>query len=197
MATLVQEIQPAAIHVHCLAHSLNLDLQDTVHICLFFRHALHLMMELNQLIKWSLKMSSFLQGLSETIKRILELLHIWVVLRPQQTIRKLVVRPKDPVPSQSCSSVVYCISCSDIDCFYVRIWPISGLKEHMKAMMAWDLDTPTLAEHTALTGYRIDWGNATVLDSSSHYHKRLSLESWYSTSVGKSIHLTENQGSFR
>ena len=42
VATLVKEIQPAAIHVHCLAHSLNLCLQDTARVCLSIREALHL-----------------------------------------------------------------------------------------------------------------------------------------------------------
>lgn len=55
VAARVKKEEKAALHVHCLAHSLNLCLQDTAHVCMPIRESLHLVMELVQLIKWSPK----------------------------------------------------------------------------------------------------------------------------------------------
>ena len=43
--------ESAALHVHCLAHSLNLCLQDAACVCSPIRDCLHLVIELVQLIK--------------------------------------------------------------------------------------------------------------------------------------------------
>lgn len=55
--------QPAALHVHCLAHCLNLCLQDAARICPHVRDALELIMELVKLIKFSPKRSSLFETL--------------------------------------------------------------------------------------------------------------------------------------
>lgn len=52
-----------ALHVHCLAHSLNVCLQDAVRVCTLVRDYLHLVMELVQLTKWSSKPSSLFEQL--------------------------------------------------------------------------------------------------------------------------------------
>ena len=51
----------AALHVHCLAHSLNHCLQDAARVCKPVRDCLHLVMELVQLIKWSPKQPSLFE----------------------------------------------------------------------------------------------------------------------------------------
>lgn len=61
VAARVKQEQSAALHVHCLAHSLNLCLQDAARACTSIRDILHLVMELVQLIKWSPKRSSLFQ----------------------------------------------------------------------------------------------------------------------------------------
>ena len=61
-ARLKQE-ESAALHVHCLAHSLNLCLQDAARVCSPIRDCLHLVMELVQLIKWSPKQTSLFEQL--------------------------------------------------------------------------------------------------------------------------------------
>ena len=47
--------EPAALHVHCLAHSLNLCLQDASQGCSSVHDSLELVMELEKLIKFSPK----------------------------------------------------------------------------------------------------------------------------------------------
>ena len=65
VAARVKQEQSAALHVHCLAHSLNLCLQDTSRVCSCIRETLHLVMELVQLIKWSPKRTSLFEQLKE------------------------------------------------------------------------------------------------------------------------------------
>ena len=55
VAALVKQEENAALHVHCLTHSLNLSLQDVTHSCLSISEGLLFIRELIQLIKWSLK----------------------------------------------------------------------------------------------------------------------------------------------
>lgn len=57
VATRIQRENPAALPVHCLAHSLNLCLQDTGRQILLLRDALEVVKELTQLIKFSPKRS--------------------------------------------------------------------------------------------------------------------------------------------
>ena len=51
--------------MHCLAHSLNLCLQDAVRVFLAIRKTLHLVMKLVQLIKWSPKRSSLFERVKD------------------------------------------------------------------------------------------------------------------------------------
>lgn len=57
VATRIQRENPAALPVHCLAHSLNLCLQDTGRQILLLRDALDVVKEITQLIKFSPKRS--------------------------------------------------------------------------------------------------------------------------------------------
>ena len=55
VATRFKEEEAAALHVHCLAHSLNLCLQDACRSCNSVRDSLQLVMEIIKLIKFSPK----------------------------------------------------------------------------------------------------------------------------------------------
>ena len=55
----------------------------------------------------------YIGGLSETIRRILGPLDIKVAFRPHSTLRHQLVRPKDPVPMDQRTRVVYQIPCSE------------------------------------------------------------------------------------
>ena len=55
VAALVKQAESAALYVHCLAHSLNLCLQDVARSCLSISEGLLFIRELVQLIKWSPK----------------------------------------------------------------------------------------------------------------------------------------------
>ena len=55
----------------------------------------------------------YVQGQSEAIRRILRSLDIQVIFRPLTTLRRIISRPKDPLPVSSQTGVVYNISCQD------------------------------------------------------------------------------------
>ena len=57
VATRIQQEVPSAIHVHCLAHCLNLCLQDVTRLCKPVREALNLVNDILKLIKASPKRS--------------------------------------------------------------------------------------------------------------------------------------------
>ena len=67
VAARIKSKQPAALHVHCLAHCLNLCLQDAARICSHVRDALELIIELVKLIKYSPKRSSLFQSLKSQV----------------------------------------------------------------------------------------------------------------------------------
>ena len=51
VATHIQEVEPSAMHVHCLAHCLNLCLQDVAKQCSLVWDALDIVNEILKLIK--------------------------------------------------------------------------------------------------------------------------------------------------
>ena len=67
VAAQIQHEYPAALKVHCLAHCLNLCLQEAAKKCTPIRAALHNMMELLQLIKYSPKRSRVFQEFKQEL----------------------------------------------------------------------------------------------------------------------------------
>ena len=63
IAARIQEVEPTAVYVHCLAHSTNLCLQTVGRTISAVREALDLVMELSQFIQFSPKRSSLFQTL--------------------------------------------------------------------------------------------------------------------------------------
>ena len=125
----------------------------------------------------------YIQGLSEPIKRILEQLKVTVRFRPDSTLRKLLVRPKDPVLPTSLNSVVYRIPCKDCEHAYVSQSGRSlscRVKEHQRAVRNGDTNASALAEHAWKENHNIDWQNAEVLEANQQFWKqRCLLESWH------------------
>ena len=123
----------------------------------------------------------YIKGTSEAIKRVLSPLGIRTTFRPVNTLRQLLVRPKDPVPIQDRSGVIYRVPCSS--CSHAYIGQTSRtlaqrLKEHHRAVRIGDSATSALAEHAHSTGHPVDWTAAHVIDTCTHTSRRCLLESW-------------------
>ena len=121
----------------------------------------------------------YVRGLSEAVRRILTPLDVRTNFRPCNTLRTLLVRPKDPVADLNKTGVVYRIPCAACPMAYVgqtgrRLQ--QRMQEHKRAVVQCDTTSSALAEHAWGFHHPVDWSNITVLDSHLHLHQRLVLE---------------------
>ena len=61
----------------------------------------------------------YVHGVSDAVKRVLELFCIRTVMKPYWTLKQRLVHLKDVVPKMERSNVVYCIPCADCPASYV------------------------------------------------------------------------------
>ena len=118
---------------------------------------------------------------SEAIRRILSPLGIKTTFQPINTLRQLIVHPKDPIPKEDKAGVVYQIPCSDCPQTYIgQTGRTLGqrIKEHKKAVKDRNVITFALAEHTCQTGHTIDWSRTEILGTNQNTSRRCLLESW-------------------
>ena len=124
----------------------------------------------------------YIQGLSDSIKRVLRELDIVVRFYPVQTLRHLLVKPKDPLPPNLINGVIYRVPCKQCDKVYVGQTGRSlecRLKEHKRAVKCGNVDASAMAEHVWNEGHQVDWEAAGVLDTCIYLYPRCLLESWH------------------
>ena len=93
----------------------------------------------------------------------------------------MLVHPKDPMPTEKKSGVVYRIPCGSCPQTYIGQTGRTleqRLKEHTKAVRDENIDTSGLAEHVQKTGHPIEWTQTEVVHTCNHTIKRCLLESW-------------------
>ena len=103
--------------------------------------------------------------------RILLDINVQVHMKPYRTLRRILSHPKDRIPDDDKSSVVYKINCRDCDASYVG--------ETGRAMEKRDFSASALAQHAWEHDHRIDWTSTCVLGVESHYRSRISREAIY------------------
>ena len=124
----------------------------------------------------------YILGVTENIRWILAGLDIRVSLDPHLTLRRLLVKPKDPVEDQHRKGIVYRIGCKDCPQSYIGQSGRSLLhcvKEHRRAFTNADFNASVLAEHAWNNGHVIDWDSASILAQNIYTYPWLYLESWY------------------
>ena len=123
----------------------------------------------------------YVKNTSEVIRRILTPLGIKTSFQPTNTLRQVLIRPKNPVPKENRSGVVYQIPCSRCPQTYIGQTGRTleqRLKEHQQAVRDRNTSTSALADHVCSTGHPVDWSKTLILDSCPHTSKRCLLESW-------------------
>ena len=123
----------------------------------------------------------YVQGTSEAIRQILAPLGVKTSFRPTNTLRNMLVHPKDPMPTEKKSGVVYCIPCGSCPQTYIGQAGRTleqRLKEHEKAVRDENITTSALAEHVQKTGHPIEWTQTEVVHTCNRTVKRCLLESW-------------------
>ena len=116
------------------------------------------------------------------VRQILAPLDVKVVFRPLNTLRKMLVHPKDPVPSDQRKGVVYNIPCDGCPKVYIGQTGRSlkhRLAEHRRALKNGDVPASALAEHTLATGHPVALTKAEVIDHHPYITARCLLESWH------------------
>ena len=123
----------------------------------------------------------YVQGTSEAIKRLLAPLGVKTSFQPTNTLRNMLVHPKDPMPTEKKSGVVYCIPCGSCPQTYIGQTGRTleqRLKEHKKSVGDENITTSALAEHVQKTGHPIEWTQTEVVHTCNRTVKRCLLESW-------------------
>ena len=124
----------------------------------------------------------YIQGVSEAVTRILSDINVQVHMKPFRTLRRILSHPKDCIPDDDKSSVVYKINCHDCDASYVGETGRAlktCVSEHCRAMEKRDFSASALVQHAWEHDHHIDWTSTCVLGVESHYRSRISREAIY------------------
>ena len=123
----------------------------------------------------------YVKNTSEAIRRILPPLGIRTTFCLTNKLCQLLVHPKDPVPKEERSGVIYCIPCTN--CLWTYIGQtgrtlVQRIKEHQITVHNCDLANSALAEHSHSTERSIKWDEAYISNTCSHTSRQCLLESW-------------------
>ena len=124
----------------------------------------------------------YLDGLSESLCRVLSPLAIQVTFHPFRTLRRELVHPKDPVPINCRKGVVYSIPCAECPRAYIGQTGRSldhRLQEHRRALKNRDVAASAIAEHVFSCNHKVDLSKASVIDAHPHTQTCCMLESWH------------------
>ncbi|BHF61399.1 hypothetical protein SprV_0100437300 [Sparganum proliferum] len=124
----------------------------------------------------------YVKNVSDTVSRLLTPLGVGVAHRPEATIRRQIMRPKDPLPRQETSGVVYRIWCSCGQSNYVgetgRLLR-TRIAEHAAAVRRGDANSQ-VAAHSTGPGHIFKFQEAEILARGDNRVSRELLESWFS-----------------
>ncbi|BHF73931.1 hypothetical protein SprV_0401701500 [Sparganum proliferum] len=123
----------------------------------------------------------YVKNISEAIGRHLTPLGVGVAHRPGATIRRLVMKPKNPLPRLETSGVVYRIWCSCGQSNYVRGTGRqlrTRMAEHTAAVRRNDASSE-VAAHSTRTGHTFKFDEAEILARGDTRVNRELLKSWF------------------
>ena len=129
----------------------------------------------------------YIHGVSERIARLLAHYDICVCHRPVNKLRFFFPSPKDKIPNDSRCGIVYNIKCDDCTKVYIGQTKNSlatRLGQHRAALRLMQPEKSALAEHSIVTGHKINWADPRIVERESRWHQRLFLESWHTTRLG-------------
>ena len=105
---------------------------------------------------------SYVSTISEHLQRTFRSYGVTMYHKPINTLRSILVRPKDKTKHLKKTGVIYNIKCMNCDKEYIgeTARPLGRrLEEHKK------LATSAVCEHQITTGHRMDWDSVKILES--------------------------------
>ena len=120
----------------------------------------------------------YVQGVSEALRRVLNKHQVEVHFKPTNTVRQLLVAPKDKTDKQSKCGAIYHIACTGCSSHY-----IGETERPLKARMAEHrrpscVNSPVV-QHRLTTKHEIDTTSAKILDSEPRWAQRGIKEAIY------------------
>ena len=115
----------------------------------------------------------YVSTISHQLQRVFKRYGVTAYHKPTNTIRSMIVRPKDSTETTRKTGVVYNIKCKDCHQEYVgETGRTLGKRvdEHRK------LASSAVHEHMSSTGHRIDWNQVKVIDTEPIEHRRRTKE---------------------
>ena len=110
----------------------------------------------------------YVPGVTEGLQRLFRKHGVQAHAKPFNTIRSMVVAPKDKTKAMERCDTVYHISCADCPVTYTGETgqPLAArLKQHKR-------ESSVVGRHIKSTGHTIDWNNTKVLDRDSNWTRR-------------------------
>ncbi|BHF60453.1 hypothetical protein SprV_0100341800 [Sparganum proliferum] len=123
----------------------------------------------------------YVKNVSEAVGRLLPPLGVGVAHRPEATIRRQLMKPKDPLPRQETSGVVYRIWCSCGESNYVGETGRqlrTRMAEHAAAVRRNDASSQ-VAAHSTRPDHTFKFDEAEILARGDNRVSRELLESWF------------------
>nr|VZI19720.1 unnamed protein product [Spirometra erinaceieuropaei] len=123
----------------------------------------------------------YVKNVSEAVGRLLAPLGVGVAHRPEATIRRQLMKPKDPLPRQETSGVVYRIwcSCGQSNCVGETGRQLrTRMAEHAAAVRRNDASSQ-VAAHSMGSGHTFKFDEAEILARGDNRVSRELLESWF------------------
>ena len=121
----------------------------------------------------------YVRGATEKIQRVLRSNNIMTTVKPVATLRQMLSKPKDQIPTERKTGVIYEIPCRDCDATYIGETGRSlktRQKEHMACVRLDKCDKSALAEHANTTGHEILWDGTKIIGYEHRWLQRRWLE---------------------
>ena len=135
----------------------------------------------------------YVEGLSETAEKIFRKYGINTAIKPDRTLRQLLVHPKDQCTVEQTGECVYRIPCHNCNCTYIRetgrnygkrqeehrkeVESISNRRSHDQTERAAEMNKSAITDHVAKENHVINWSGAKILEREGHRKTRQVKES--------------------
>ena len=105
----------------------------------------------------------YVEGTSEKLRRILRSHKIKSTFCTENTLRKLLCKPKDQVATEDENNIVYEIDCSNCEAVSLK----SHSDEHKRSVRNCDCDKNEIAKHCWEADHNFNWDQKKVIDRKS------------------------------